>query len=104
MMTFHSNTLLLVAALAPAGAMRCPDTATQVDTFSAEGTVWTACEDLSTQGGAIVLVPRSGEAIWLPKTYEPYSQGSDEEYYLGLGKQTVLGAKWDMLGDAVLTQ
>lgn len=40
--------------------------------------------------------------VWLPKTYEPYTQGPDSDYYLGLGKTTVLEAKWDMLGDALL--
>lgn len=40
--------------------------------------------------------------VWFPKTYEPYSQGPDSDYYLGLGKETVLKAKWDMLGDKIL--
>lgn len=36
------------------------------------------------------------------KTYEPYAPASDDEYYLGLGKETVLKAKWDMLGSYIL--
>ena len=89
-------------ALANAG---CPSAElTLVDTFLADGVSWTACEDLSRPGGALVLSPTKGEPVWLSKSYEPYSQGSDDEYYLGLGKQTVLAAKWDMLGDAILNQ
>eukprot|EP00911_Craspedida_sp_UC1_P000935 UC1_evm4s707 len=40
--------------------------------------------------------------VWLPKTYEPFRQGIDDDYYLGLGKTTVLNAKWDMLGQSIL--
>ena len=29
-------------------------------------------------------------------------QGPDSDYYLGLGKKTVLNAKWDMLGQQIL--
>ena len=49
-------------------------------------------------------MPTSGDepAVHFPKGYEKYRQGVDEDYYLGLGKQTVLNAKWDMLGDAAL--
>ena len=85
-------------------SVACPSGLTHVDSFSAEGTAWDACEDLMTEGGALALIPHDGEAVWLPKSHEPYSQGTDDEYYLGFGKQTVLGAKWDMLGDAVLNQ
>jgi hypothetical protein len=49
-----------------------------------------------------VLVPESGEAVWMPKTFEPYAPKPDEEYYLGLGKEKVLGAKWDMMGQHIL--
>ena len=81
----------------------CPAGTTAVDTFSAEGKKWTACEDLAVPGGALVLMPADATGnVWLPKSYEPYSQGTDEEYYLGLGKQRVLDSKWDMLGDAIL--
>ena len=43
--------------------------------------------------------------VWLPKTHEPYTQGPDERYYLGLGKQAVLeGSKTrDVLGSALLS-
>ena len=120
-----------VATAAPRAA-QCPDQFTLVDAFAAEGKRWIACEDLTKPGGPIVLVPLSTtdpnaspaardphatvhpakpldaddaqgiEEVWLPKTYEPYTQGTDDEYYLGIGKEKVLAAKWDMLGDAVL--
>ena len=93
--------LSLPAAITEGGAT-CPAGTTAVDTFSAEGKQWAACEDLSTPGGGLTLVPESGPAIHLPKSHEPYSPEPDENYYLGLGKQVVLGAKWDMLGDAIL--
>ena len=91
----------LTAAIAEGGAT-CPAGTTVMDTFSAEGKQWAACEDLSMPGGGLTLVPQSGLAIHLPKSHEPYSPEPDENYYLGLGKQAVLGAKWDMLGDAIL--
>eukprot|EP00729_Bicosta_minor_P010516 gene10516-5658_t len=76
---------------------------TKVDTFTYNGTDWLACEDLSTHGGALVLVNKDGKAIWMPKGYEPYNQGTDDDYYFGLGKENVLKAKWDMLGHEILT-
>ena len=51
-------------------------------------------------------MPDDGCAVvWLPKTHEPYTQGADSEYYLGLGKQAVLnGSKsHDILGSALLS-
>lgn len=48
------------------------------------------------------MPPSGSGGFHFPKGYEPYAQGSDDEYYLGLGKSTVLAAHWDMLGDAVL--
>ena len=98
------NFLLLgvPAAIVEGISIPCPAGTTAVDTFSAEGTQWAACEDLSTPGGGLTLVPESGPAIHLPKSHEPYSPEPDENYYLGLGKQAVLRAKWDMLGDAIL--
>ena len=95
--------LRLVLARAP-GAAACPSGTTRVDTFAAEGTLWSACEDLQTPGGGLTLVPAADgvEAVHLPKTYEPYAPKPDSEYYLGLGKRRVLDAKWDMLGDALL--
>lgn len=81
----------------------CPRWTVQVDTFSAEGQRWIACEDLKVPEGAVILMPTHGEPILLPKSYEPYGRATDDEqFYLGLGKQRVLTAKWDMLGDAVL--
>ena len=84
---------LLAPLLLAAG--RCPPGTAEVDSFDAEGKRWTACEDLATPGGAVVLVPEpeaDGETaaaagpIWLPKSYEPYNQGTDDDYYYGLGK------------------
>lgn len=87
--------------------LNCPAGTTKVDAFSAaDGSQWSACEDLQapTPGGGLTLVPTSGDepAVHFPKGYEKYRQGADEDYpwYLRLGKQTVLNAKWDMLGDA----
>ena len=84
--------------------MICPPGTTQVDTFSAAGLSWLACEDLRLPGGGITLVPERGAAVHLPKSYEPYSPEPDDYYYLGLGKDKVLGARWDMLGDAVINE
>lgn len=104
----------LLAPLLLATAGSCPAGTVEVDNFVAEGKRWTACEDLATPGGAVVLVPEGPGAdggpagaagpVWLPKSYEPYNQGTDDQYYLGLGKEAVLKAKWDMLGDAIINQ
>ena len=53
---------------------------------------------LPSTSGVVVLVPTTGEPVWQPKTYEPFQQGPDSDYYLSMDKQTVLQAKWDMLG------
>ena len=94
---------LPAAAAATSAAAACPAGTTVVEaSFSAEGKSWTACEDLSVPGGSIVLVPADGEPVWLPKTYEPFAPKPDSEYYLGLGKEAVLAAKWDMMGQHIL--
>ena len=83
----------------------CPAGMVAMDTFEAEGMNWTACEDVRRPDGAIALIPKTGGesgAMWFEKTYEPYSPKPDSSYYLGLGKQTVLDAKWDMLTDRLL--
>lgn len=46
----------------------CPQGQTKVDTFTYNGTDWSACEDLSTHGGALVLVNKDGKVLI---TYEP---------------------------------
>ena len=98
---------LVLAMVVPAltAAAGCPTGTTTLEpSFSAEGASWAACEDLKTPGGGIVLVPEGGgEAVWMPKTYEPFAPAPDAEYYLGLGKEAVLGAKWDMMGHHILT-
>eukprot|EP01052_Picozoa_sp_SAG31_P060284 SAG31_NODE_19479_length_600_cov_1.473054_1_plen_147_part_10 len=46
---------------------------------------------LSRPDGTISLVNQaSADVVWLPKTHAPYTQGTDGDYYLGLGKQHVL--------------
>ena len=98
--------LACAARLTAASAVNnagCPAGTAKVDDFAtADGMHWSACEDLASPGGGLTLVPEAGRAVHLPKSYEPYSPEPDEAYYLGLGKQAVLGAKWDMLGDAIL--
>lgn len=96
--------LLAPALLAPqtSAAATCPDGTTTLDSFEADGKTWAACEDLSQPGGGIALVPDGGDLLWIPKTYEPFAPKPDSEYYLGLGKETVLGAKWDMMGQHIL--
>jgi hypothetical protein len=94
--------MVLWSTTATAGSLACPGgSMTIVDSFTAEGRQWVACEDLSVPDGQLALISKE-ETVFLPKSFEPYSQGLDEDYYLSLGKSTVLDAKWDMLGDAVL--
>ena len=95
-------TLSLVALVASAAAT-CPAGTTQVGTFDVDDTQWAACEDLQIMGGGINLISPTGDKHeHYPKSYEPYTQGVDEEYYLGLGKASVLASKTDMLGNAIL--
>ena len=95
------------AAAAPSRAglpaPACPAALTRVDGFALNGSNWTACEDLSLPGGALALLSSGGEAEWFTKSHEPYIQGDDEDYYLGLGKETALRAKTDLLGQTLLT-
>lgn len=98
-MTLMLPVLLGVGA---AATFSCPTGTTEVDTFTASGEQWLACEDLQVPGGGLTLVPERGAPVHLPKSYEPYAPLPDEAYYLGLGKTTVLQAKWDMLGDHLL--
>lgn len=96
-------TILYAAVMITASVLTlsCPPSMQKLDEFSAEGEQWVACEDLAVPSGAIALVGQSA-VVWLPKTFEPYSQGTDAEYYLGKGKEEALNAKWDLLGDAIL--
>ena len=100
--TAAAHLLGLVALPGAVATVSCPPGTTRVDAFTAEGASWLACEDLQLPGGALALVSDTADDVWLTKAHEPYSQGTDDEYYLGLGKQTVLSAKWDMLGDNIL--
>ena len=83
----------------------CPAGTVIVDRFAAEGyDDWLACEDLNHPGGGLTLVGGAEEkTVHLPKSYEPYSKGTDAEYYLGLGKSAATNAKWDMLGHHILS-
>jgi hypothetical protein len=85
-------------------APECPGLLTVVDNFTVHGTAWVACEDLAVPGGALVLLSAAGAQEWFDKSHEPYIQGDDEEYYLGLGKKVALAAKTDLLGQTILTQ
>ena len=77
---------------------------TAVDHFTVNGTDWTACEDLAIPGGALVLLSADGSSEWFSKSHEPYIQGNDSAFYLGLGKEVVLAAKTDLLGNTLLTK
>ena len=83
----------------------CPAGTVIVDRFAAEGyDDWLACEDLNHPGGGLTLVGGAeAKTVHLPKSYEPYSKGTDAEYYLGLGKSAATNAKWDMLGHHILS-
>ena len=83
----------------------CPDEMTRVDFFLARGAAWSACEDLQTPGGALLLLSSGGEAEWFSKTYAPYgTNASDGEYYLGLNRSTLANATTDLLGAKLLSQ
>jgi hypothetical protein len=84
-------------------APACPSGLAQTDSFALNGSMWSACEDLSTPDGALALLSSAGDAEWFAKSHEPYVQGDDEDYYLGLGKEAALKAKTDVLGQALLT-
>ena len=99
---------LLPLALASGGALAapppgCPASLTQIASFELNGTSWAACEDLSRRDGALALVSGGGAAEWFEQTYEPYTQGSDDDYYLGLTKRAVMGDKADILAVTLLS-
>ena len=123
----RSMAALCFAAVAVATASSlCPANTVQVDTFTRvassptaaahlddDDATWVACEDLTSPSGGIALVPTtagaangrtSSAAVWLPKTYEPFARAPDSAYYLEINKTTMLEAKWDMLGQKVLTE
>ena len=76
---------------------------TRVDSFLARGAAWSACEDLQTPGGALLLLSSGGEAEWFSKTYAPYgTNATDSEYYLGLDRRALANASTDLLGSALL--
>ena len=83
----------------------CPGGMDAVDTFTLNGTVWTACEDLQQMGGALALVPDKGATEWFEKGYEPYmtNETDDSDFYLGLTKAAVANAGTDILGAKLLS-
>jgi hypothetical protein len=93
--------ILLAAAAVP---LSCPDEAqTRVAEFELNGTQCISCEDLQRRDGTLALVCSNGDIEWFEKGYEPYTQGSDDEYYLNLTKQVVMGAKADILAVKLLS-
>ena len=81
---------------------RCPQGTELINSFKLNDTNWEACEDLQQPGGDIVLVAASGEMEWFQKGYEVYGSANDDDYYLGLGKQTVVSSKSDILAVTLL--
>ena len=90
--------MLLLLGLASAAGSGSPSGYTVVEPrFDAEGTSWTACEDLAHPGGEILLVPASGDVVRLPKSFEPYAPAPDSDYYLGMNKSEVTKEEKDRL-------
>ena len=110
-------------------ALRCPHAhMTAMSNFTDDnGRVWLACEDFTTPSGNIAFVTElapppptadnntgvvaaeqlapTGRVVWLPKTHEPYTQGAEDDFYLGLGKASVLSQakSRDVLGATLLS-
>ena len=87
-----------------AAPAHCPGGMSQVDSFTASGARWAACEDLQQPGGDIVLLSSSGKMERFSKSYELYRTNwtDDSDYYLGLTKQVVANASTDVLGAKLL--
>lgn len=81
-------------------ALSCPDgSMTVVDSFSgSDGTLWTACEDLTKPGGAMALVSATQPTQWFEKGHSVYGSAQDSDYYLGLTKAAAVGNRSDVLG------
>jgi len=102
------SALLLLALALASGALaapppRCAASLTQIASFELNGTSWVASEDLSRRDGALALVSGGGAAEWFEQTYQTYTQGSDDDYYLGLTKRAVMGDKADILAVTLLS-
>ena len=101
MMTVPATIILLL--MLPLNVVaRCPQGTELINSFKLNDTNWEACEDLQQPGGDIVLVAASGEMEWFQKGYEVYGSANDDDYYLGLGKQTVVSSKSDILAVTLL--
>ena len=94
--------LVLVCTAFASEPPPCIDGLTRVATFDINGTAWAACEDLQRPDGALVLMSADGRAEWFEKTYEPYTQGGDDQYYLNLTKAHVMSAREDVLATTLL--
>ena len=94
--------LFILTCTAIAGTPACPLNTELLERFNASGTTWLACEDLQRRDGALALVSEGGTAQWFEKGYEPYTQGPDTNYYLGLPKEEVMHASQDVLALALL--
>ena len=99
-----SKMLFIIAiSIAAAATTECPTGATLLATFTAEGSEWTACEDLQTPDGVITLVPATGAPpVLLPKSHHPYMPAPDSDYYLGIAKDVVAKSQRDELGEKLL--
>lgn len=99
------NVHFLAAALS---SSVCPSSTTLVDTFSLNGSTWSACEDLTQPGGAIHLLTSDGErSEYFAKSHAAYQPKPDSEYYLpqtGLTKETVVHSAEDLLGVTLLSK
>ena len=94
--------LALASAEQKSASPKCAGGMTLVANFNIDNTAWCACEDLEHPGGAILLVSAEGDAEWFEKTYEPYTQGGDEDYYLNHTKAYVMSARADVLATTLL--
>ena len=98
---------LCAAAVRFSSGVQCPGGITLVDTFNtADGALWSACEDLQQPGGAVALVSATNQVEWFEKTYEIYGSaplGSDDDYYLGLGKAHAVYNQSDVLAIDLLS-
>ena len=89
---------------AAAALPQCPPgAAAAVARFELDGVAWAACEDLQRRDGALAIVSADGTTEWFEQTYEPYTQGAEERYYLNLTKRAVMSAKADILAVKLLS-
>lgn len=99
--------LWLAASMAHVAALnvpQCPAAAqTVIARFEMGGVAWIACEDLQRRDGAVAIVSTDGITEWFEQSYEPYTQGAEDNYYLNLTKRAVMSAKADVLAVKLLS-